>query len=70
MNRLYQGPENVDEKEEQDHTLRPHTPTNLYFPPMPSEFTPPLPSYVVQDAIDLTLSDRPPVLPQDHDHAS
>lgn len=68
-NRLYQ--ENVNEKEEQDHALRPlgpHTPTNPYRPPTPSEPTPPLP-YVVQAANgldDLTLSDRPTVLPQDH----
>jgi hypothetical protein len=73
-NRLYKG--NVDGKEEQDHVLRPHgphTPTNLYLPPTPSESTPPLSSYVVQDAgrlTDLTLSDRPTVLPQDHDHSS
>ena len=70
-NRLHQG--NVDEKEERDHALRPRTPANLYLPPTPSESTPPLPSYVVQDAsrlTDLTLSDRPTVLPQDHDHTS
>jgi hypothetical protein len=73
-NRLYQG--NVDEKEEQDLVLRPHgphPPTNLYLPPTPSESSPLLPSYVVQDAdrlTDLTLSDRPTVLPQDHDHSS
>ena len=73
-NRLYQG--NVNEKEEQDHALRPHAPHNptyLYRPPTPSESTPSPPPYVVQDANglkDLTLSDRPTLLPQDHDHAS
>ena len=78
-NRLYHG--NVSEKEEQDHGLVPHeprtphelhTPTNLYRPPTPSESSPPPPPYVLQDANglnDLALSDRPTVLPQEHDHA-
>ena len=68
--------ENENEKEKLDHPLgplRPHTPTNLYLPPTPSEPTHPPPPYVAQDANglnDLTLSDRPTVLPQDLDHAS
>ena len=73
-NRLSQG--NVNEKEEQDFVLKPHaphTPIDLYRPPTPSESTPSLPPYVVQDANGfngLPLSDQPPLLPQDHDHAS
>ena len=65
-NRLYQ--ENVNEKEEQDYALRPLGPHTPYRPPTPSEPTPP-PPYVVQDANglnNLTLSDRPSVLAQDH----
>ena len=65
----------MNEKEEQDRLLRPHgphTPTDLYCPPVPSESTFPTPPYVVQDdngLKDLSLSDRPPLLPQDHNHA-
>ena len=74
-NRLSQGNENENEKEEPDHALKPHgphTPTNLYRPPTPSESTPP-PPFVVQDSNglnDLTLSNQPSVLLQDHDHTS
>ena len=73
-NRLHQG--NAKEKEEQEPVLRSpgsHT-TDLYRPPTPSESTPPPPPYVIREDNELndlsTLSDRPTVLPQDHDHPS